>query len=260
MNMPPSPKSDEVSAAALPMKTSGLAIASLSLSAAGLLTGCLGIGILLGLTGLILGIVALTRIGKPQYPGRGKGLALAGTVLGGLAITLGPVALMMVAILLPALSAARQTAREMQTVSQARSIHQEMVFHAANHSNQMPEDIGLLLAQHRLSADHLISPFSPQPIPSDFHAWPEDQQQRWMRQHASFVLVPGAWNLTANRSIVLFVRPDHASPRGIVVAYSDHTAELEENIAAIEQQLQQQTGQTLQDLIDRQIHFSPPTP
>lgn len=64
-------------------KSSGLAIAALVLGIIGLLTGFLGIGILLGLIAVILGIVSLTT-----HRG-GSGMAIAGISTGGVAVVFG---------------------------------------------------------------------------------------------------------------------------------------------------------------------------
>ncbi len=78
-------------------KTSGLAIASLVCSIVGPCT--LGLASLIG---IILGIVGLVKIGKAGGAVRGKGLAIAGIVLGGLGIVAVPVIGMMTGILMPA--------------------------------------------------------------------------------------------------------------------------------------------------------------
>lgn len=102
------PSAGPTSPAAPPVKTtSGMALASMILGIIGFITGCLGIGVLLGVTALVLGIVALTQIGKPGNPPGGKSLAITGTVLGGLTVVLSVVMIpMMIGITVPALSAA----------------------------------------------------------------------------------------------------------------------------------------------------------
>ncbi|MFK7788048.1 MAG: DUF4190 domain-containing protein [Phycisphaeraceae bacterium] len=88
----------------------------------------------LGIVALILGIVFLSqsRDGQP-----GRGMALAGTILGGFGLVVGVVALL-IAILLPALGAARSTAQRMQNSTQLRGIHQGMVTYANSNKNHFP--------------------------------------------------------------------------------------------------------------------------
>lgn|GEM_PF-2695918 len=74
----------------LPLKSiHGMAVASLVLGIIGLSTFCLcGIGALPALIALILGIVALSHAKKPDYSREGSGMAVAGTICGGLSMVL----------------------------------------------------------------------------------------------------------------------------------------------------------------------------
>jgi hypothetical protein len=151
------------------LRTSGLAIASL---VCGLIM-CLPPT---ALAGVILGIVALTQIADPARRLTGRGLAIAGIVTGAIGCTLVPVALL-IAILLPALSAARSTARQMQNSTQLRGIHQGAIFHAQGNNDYYPgldrsgqlldgtvEGRFLLLLQaDYFSAEYLVSPSETKP-------------------------------------------------------------------------------------------------
>lgn len=114
-----------------PVQTSGMAIASLVL---GLLGFCFSP---LGLIALILGIMAMSRIGNPANRQSGHGMAMAGTVLGGVSMVLGTVVLL-IGLLLPALGAARRSARQMQNSSQMRGIHQGLVIYAQGNRQFYP--------------------------------------------------------------------------------------------------------------------------
>lgn len=61
-----------------PPKTSGLAIASLVLGILGVLTAIFLIGFLFSIVGIILGIVAISKINKDPAELSGKGLAIGG--------------------------------------------------------------------------------------------------------------------------------------------------------------------------------------
>ena len=65
-------------------KVNGFGIASLVLGIVGILLGCLGIGAVFGLIGLVLGILGLTVLKNSK-----KGLAIAGTILSGIALLIG---------------------------------------------------------------------------------------------------------------------------------------------------------------------------
>lgn len=99
-----------------PTSTSGLAITSL-------LLGVLGCIPILGIAAVVLGIVAIGQIDKSEGRIGGRGMAVAGSVIGGIFAVLGIVA----ALLLPALNASRTTARQMQNSTQLRGIHQAVV-------------------------------------------------------------------------------------------------------------------------------------
>lgn len=123
-----------VGAAATPAKTSGMAIASLVLGILGIVT-C-GITVLLSApVGLILGIVAMNRIGKSAGQLRGKGLALAGVIMSSLTFLLIPI---LAAMLLPALSAAKQKAQEINCISNEKQLALAVRIYSEDHTNQLP--------------------------------------------------------------------------------------------------------------------------
>ena len=83
-------------------RTSGMAIASLVLGILGLCT-CVT-----ALPGLILGIIALVQTSRNRECLRGQGLALAGTIISGIAVLFTPI---LAAILFPVFARARDKAQ-----------------------------------------------------------------------------------------------------------------------------------------------------
>ena len=118
--------------------TSRMAVASLILGILGLLLGIVLIGIPLALVGLILGVVALTQIANRPHELSGRGMAMTGVILSGVAMTCLVVAPLLIGILLPAMSAARWAARQMQSNTQCRGIHQSMVSFAQGNNLYFP--------------------------------------------------------------------------------------------------------------------------
>ncbi len=116
-----------------PQQTSGLAIAALVVGILGVVTFCSPIG----LVALILGIVALGQIGGEDSRVGGRGMAIAGIILGTISLLLGIVALM-IGMMLPALGAARTTARQMQNNTQIRGVHQALVMYAQGNQSNFP--------------------------------------------------------------------------------------------------------------------------
>jgi len=127
---PPQPHAPRPSTDPNDRPTSGMAIAACILGVLSLLLSCVGVGILTGVVALILGIVAMGKTGDPPYPYKGKGMAVAGLSLGVASVVIGPVIVLLIGILLPALGAARSTARQIQSSTQLRGIQQSMVIFA----------------------------------------------------------------------------------------------------------------------------------
>ena len=120
--------------AAATAKTSGMAIASLVLGILGFAT-C-GITVILSApVGLILGIVAMVKIGKSQGQLRGKGLALAGMITSGAAIVLIPI---LAAMLLPALASAKQKALEINCMNNEKQMALAVIIYSNDHTNHFP--------------------------------------------------------------------------------------------------------------------------
>ena len=97
-------------------RTSGMAIASLVL---GILSFLLWI--LAGIPAIILGIISLVNISNSRGTLSGKGMAVSGIVLGGFTSVL-VIPAILVALLLPAVQAAREAARINMSMSQMKQI------------------------------------------------------------------------------------------------------------------------------------------
>jgi hypothetical protein len=116
--------------AAAPPKTSSLAVTSLVLGVLGLLTCGLT-----SLVGLVLGIVALVRINKSQGQLRGQGLAIAGTIVSAVFLLLIPIS---AAMLLPALSKAKQKATGIVCMNNVRQLILGLRMYADDNKDQLP--------------------------------------------------------------------------------------------------------------------------
>jgi prepilin-type processing-associated H-X9-DG protein len=132
---PPSlPPAAPVAASAAPAKMSGMAVTSLVLGILGIVT-C-GITVLLSAPiGLILGAVAMNKIGKSRGQLRGKGLALAGIITSGVTIILIPV---FAAMMLPALAAAKQEAQQINCVNNEKQLALAIRIYSGDNKDKFP--------------------------------------------------------------------------------------------------------------------------
>lgn len=146
-------------------KTSGMAIAAMILG----ISAWISCG-LTAIPGLILGIIAMNQVKDPSREIKGGGMALTGVILSALALLL-PVLALLIAILLPALGAARNTARQMTNNVQGRGIHQAVVTYAQSNKSwypgldtrgQNPQDVSqrfqILLDGYYFTPEYIINP------------------------------------------------------------------------------------------------------
>jgi hypothetical protein len=129
-----------------PVRTSGLAIASL-------VCGILGFLCLPALAGVVLGIMALLAIGKSRGQLRGQGLAIAGICLSGLLVLIAVPA----ALLLPALSAAKGNATRIKCVSNLKQIGLGARIYSNDHDDVFPPDF-LSMKDELVSTKILVCP------------------------------------------------------------------------------------------------------
>ena len=114
-------------------RASGLAIASLILGLLAL-PSCGATGLI----GLILGIVALSIISTSTEPLGGRGAAIWGIVLSAVGMVLS-VVLVLSAILMPALVAARGQARSVAVMAQGKQLAMGMLMYADEHEGRLPD-------------------------------------------------------------------------------------------------------------------------
>lgn len=158
------------------------------LALAALITACVGLLIpLVGLVAIVLAIIALVT---PSAPGRGKGMAIAGLVVGVFALVVN-VALC-AGIMLPALGKARQSARQIKGASQLMQIGTGLHMYASDNKEWFPETpdgLSRLVAAGTISPDTLVSPRNTQGIePSYFYLPPGQPLNRIANPSGTVVL------------------------------------------------------------------------
>jgi len=107
-------------------RTSGMAIASLVL---GLLSLVL---VLPALLGLGLGVIALIQIGESRGRLRGRGLAIVGMCISGLALLILP------AMLFPVFMRARESARKVQCLANTMNLATALLIYASEYDGVLP--------------------------------------------------------------------------------------------------------------------------
>lgn len=162
---------------------------------------------------------------------------------------------MTVAILLPALGSARESAIAAQTTAQARQISMANFAYSADNKGVFADDL-IKLQDYMGNPELLISPRSTraQTLPANFDDLPAAQQAKALRQASSFVLLPlGNPDQLQNPSsiIMLFERPDDTDADQLIVTMADGaTYPMPKD--ALAQSLRKQTGQTIEQLITQQ--------
>ncbi len=129
-------------------------------------------------------------------------------------------------ITLPALGAARRTARQMQSSTQVRGIHNACVTYAQGNKGRFPDDIGLLVVEGFFPVEYALSPMASVTVPGGFGDWPEGRQRRWVNEHASYVLLPGLVDDLDADKVAVFTRIQDSGGGGISVGFNDNHVEL----------------------------------
>lgn len=153
--------------------------ASSSLAITGFVLSLIALVILppLGIVGLILSAIAWNRASQEPDRYEGKGFAIAGTIIGALCTLLSCLLVILLpALILPALGTARESAREIKSMTQVRAIATAMVQYQQQYSVEVPADADWQDAlSFYLPADIFIAPGDEDPsTPSYFRiVWPE---------------------------------------------------------------------------------------
>jgi hypothetical protein len=204
------------SGAPVPSQLSALAIASLVLGILGWVT--LG---LTALIGLVLGIIALVRISRSGGALRGKGLALAGTIVSGVFVLMLPI---LAALLLPALAQAKARAQSIVCMTNMKQLALGGILYAGDNKDQLPSGANWCDA---------IGKYVPNPkvfqCPSGdanqrchyaFNARLSGVDTKTLKNPSRTVLMfetDGGWNLSGGPELTLS-RPRHRNVIGMVFA------------------------------------------
>jgi len=166
------------------------------------------------LVALILGIIATSRAcSQPNVYG-GKGMAIAGICLGGIGILWMP---LMISILLPSLSRARELAKRAVDASNLRGVGQACWIYANDHGDQLPLDFKVLIDAGLITQGQLQNPSDPDATNTcDYYF------VRYPEVAGSPDVLPGDW-------IFAFSDPAHHNDEGANILFVDgHVAFVKE--------------------------------
>lgn len=147
MNAADLPPPTASSGSPVPPRTSGLAVTSLVL-------GILGFLIVPAVAGLVCGIVAWIQINRSAGALKGRGLAIAGTVLSGVMLALIPVIAILAAMLLPALASAKQKAQEIHSLNNVKQLNLALRLYSGDSGGVLPATTNWCEALRPYLGDH----------------------------------------------------------------------------------------------------------
>lgn len=130
---PPLPPSRPPAISATSAPASGLAITSMVLG----VMSFIGCSILTGIPAIITGHIANSRCRKSPQQFGGKGLAVAGLIMGYLSLAFLPI---MAGLMLPALAKAKEKVQRIECVSQMKQIGLAARIWSGNHDGKFPPD------------------------------------------------------------------------------------------------------------------------
>ncbi|MEM6553184.1 MAG: hypothetical protein AAF750_13785 [Planctomycetota bacterium] len=149
-------------------------------------------------------------------------------------------------IMLPALGAARESAIQVQQMSNARQLAVAQFAYSMDHNNRFAEHVGQLIAGGYLVPEVVV--------PRDLAVppLPADQLPDWTRQNSAFILIPQPPVDNIQRpsdTIIAFQLPIPGQDTAAAAFADGHAETL--NIHQLTAQLQAQTNMTLDQLADQ---------
>ncbi|MEM6334393.1 MAG: hypothetical protein AAF823_13740 [Planctomycetota bacterium] len=158
----------------------------------------------------------------------------------------------MVGAMLPALGAARRTARQMQSNTQMRGVHQSTIMWAQSNQGRLSHDVGELMVGHYFTAEYLISPLNPNP-PAEPGLASDDDLQAWAWANTDYFLLPNKLQTLDSEEVAGFSNPAlFGVAGGISVAYADNHVVWETDFEALRRTVRIQTGFELEEIVNMQ--------
>ena len=127
---------------------------------------------------------------------------------------------MMVSILLPALTRAREKANQVKCASNMRQIGQGIMLFANDHKGKFPDDLGALLDEG-IAPVVVICPSAVSPQ-TNWPGLPQDKQREWINANSQYTYLGKGLDTNVNpETPVLYENPQHHSGEGANVLFAD---------------------------------------
>lgn len=198
-------------------KSNPMAVTSLVF---GVLSFC--IPIIASLVAIITGIIGLNKTKDPAVGG--KGLAIAGVVLGIVGIF---ASALPIAILLPSLNRARETANRVKCASNMRIIGQAILLYSNENRGSFPVKLEDLLLTQSIDSTVFVCP-STSDTPAPGSSPDAAAQNLSAGSHLSYVYVgQGLTNMATHDTVVLYEPMTNHDSDGMNVLYGDGHVEFQ---------------------------------
>ncbi len=135
---------------------------------------------------VVTGIIALARVSSQPDRHGGRGMAIAGLVCGGVGLLVTPG--LLVAILLPSLSRARELSKRLVCASNMKGIGTTMMIYMAEHEGQGAPSIDLLIERGDFLPQQTICLSSGLSV-------------------SNYIYIPEAWNVEHSDDVVILYEP-----------------------------------------------------
>jgi hypothetical protein len=132
-------------------------------------------------------------------------------------------------VVAPALQKARQDASQIHLMNNLKQIALVVIMYSSDHDNTLPEHLADTLP-YLGSAEVLLLPNDSTRPPADLKDRTRDEQAAWLDAHSPFVYRLGGLKMSEiqspARDVLVFQKPETASPAAIGVAFADGHAEI----------------------------------
>ncbi len=122
---------------------------------------------------------------------------------------------------LPALGAARRTARQMQANTQGRGIHQSLIVYVQSEPGELPCNPVVLLQNEFVTPDYLISPMYDWADTTGVEQMTEAEQTDWVAENCSYIIIPGLEEDLDWEKVAVVGRASHFHWDVIPVVFND---------------------------------------